>query len=111
MEIPSSPRKPPHSTCKNSSILEEMPTGRYSHYFMMVQNKHKLQRNTLVYDLLIENGRCYGVKALVNYKHQTIYADDIIIAMVELVLYMNSIQFQNSLTDIHGYMCRKRDRT
>ena len=50
------------------------------HYFMMVQNKHQLQKNTLVYDLLIENGRCYGVKASVNYEPMTIYADDVIIA-------------------------------
>ena len=55
-------------------------TGRYMHYFMMVQEKHHLQRNTLVYDLLIENGRCYGVKATVNYQPTTIYADDVIIA-------------------------------
>ncbi len=47
-------------------------TGRYMHYFLMRQNPHKLQRNTLVYDLLIEDGRCFGVKALVNYKPVTI---------------------------------------
>ncbi len=41
-------------------------TGRYMHYFLMRQNPHKLQRNTLVYDLLIEDGRCFGVKALVT---------------------------------------------
>ena len=35
-------------------------TGRYMHYFMMVKNKHQLQKNTLVYDLLIEDGRCFG---------------------------------------------------
>ncbi|MBL0721307.1 MAG: FAD-binding protein, partial [Sulfurovum sp.] len=38
-------------------------TGRYMHYFLMVENRHKLQKNTLVYDLLIKEGRCYGVKA------------------------------------------------
>jgi len=59
-------------------------TGRYMHYFMMVQNTHHLQRNTLVYDLLIEGGRCYGVKAMVNYKPTTIYADDVIIASGEV---------------------------
>jgi len=47
-------------------MLEGMLTGRYMHYFLMSNNPHKLQRNTLVYDLLIEDGRCYGVKALVN---------------------------------------------
>ncbi|HID70976.1 MAG TPA: hypothetical protein EYP35_11135, partial [Desulfobacterales bacterium] len=33
-------------------ILVWVATGRYMHYFMMVQNKHQLQKNTLVYDLL-----------------------------------------------------------
>jgi len=55
-------------------------TGRYMHYFLMAQNRHKLQKNTLVYDLLIKEGRCYGVKAIVNYEPITIYADNIIIA-------------------------------
>jgi len=55
-------------------------TGRHMHYFMMVKNIHQMQKNTLVYDLLIENGRCYGVKAMVNYKPVTICADNVIIA-------------------------------
>ncbi len=43
-------------------------TGRYLHYFLMTKNHHLLQRNTLVYDLLIDSGRCYGVRAMVNYR-------------------------------------------
>jgi len=37
------------------------------HYFLMRQNPHKLQRNTLVYDLLIEDGGCW-CKGSCNYK-------------------------------------------
>ncbi len=83
-------------------------TGRYMHYFMMVQNQHKLQRNTLVYDLLIENGRCYGVKALVNYKPQTIYAKDIIIASGGVgSLYEYNTNSRTVSADIHGICVEK----
>ena len=83
-------------------------TGRYMHYFMMVENRHKLQRNTLVYDLLIEDGICYGVKALVNYKHQTIYADDIIIASGGVgSLYEFNTNSRTVSADIHGICVEK----
>ncbi len=83
-------------------------TGRYMHYFFMVQNRHKLQRNTLVYDLLIEDGRCYGVKALVNYKHETIYADDVIIASGGVgSLYEFNTNSRTVSADIHGICVEK----
>jgi L-aspartate oxidase len=83
-------------------------TGRYMHYFMMAENKHKLQKNTLVYDLLIEDGRCYGVKALVNYKHQTIYANDIIIASGGVgSLYEFNTNSRTVSADIHGICVEK----
>lgn len=83
-------------------------TGRYMHYFMMVQNKHELQKNTLVYDLLIENGRCYGVKASVNYQPTTIYADDIIIASGGVgSLYQYNTNSRSVSADIHG-ICVER---
>ena len=83
-------------------------TGRYMHYFMMVQNKHQLQRNTLVYDLLIENGRCFGVKALLNYKHQTIFADDVIIASGGVgSLYEFNTNSRTVSADIHGICVEK----
>jgi L-aspartate oxidase len=83
-------------------------TGRYMHYFMMVQNQHKLQRNTLVYDLLIENGRCFGVKALVNYKHETILADDVIIASGGVgSLYEFNTNSRTVSADIHGICVEK----
>jgi L-aspartate oxidase len=83
-------------------------TGRYMHYFMMVQNKHKLQKNTLVYDLLIANGRCYGVKATVNYEPTTIYADDVIIASGGIgSLYEFNTNSRTVSADIHGICVEK----
>ncbi|SFV62600.1 L-aspartate oxidase [hydrothermal vent metagenome] len=83
-------------------------TGRYMHYFMMTQNRHELQKNTLVYDLLIENGRCYGVKASVNYQPTTIYADDIIIASGGVgSLYQYNTNSRTVSADIHG-ICVER---
>jgi len=83
-------------------------TGRYMHYFMMVQNKHQLQKNTLVYDLLIENGRCYGVKATVNYEPTTIYADDVIIASGGVgSLYAFNTNSRTVSADIHGICVEK----
>jgi L-aspartate oxidase len=83
-------------------------TGRYMHYFMMLQNKHQLQRNTLVYDLLIENGRCFGVKALVNYKDKTILADDVIIASGGVgSLYEFNTNSRTVSADIHGICVEK----
>ena len=83
-------------------------TGRYMHYFMMVQNTHHLQRNTLVYDLLIDNGRCYGAKAMVNYKPTTIYADDVIIASGGIgSLYAYNTNSRTVSADIHGICVEK----
>ena len=83
-------------------------TGRYMHYFMMVQNKHELLKNTLVYDLLINNGRCYGVKATVNYKPMTIYADEVIIASGGVgSLYQLNTNSRTVSADIHGICVEK----
>lgn len=83
-------------------------TGRYMHYFMMAQNRHMLQKNTLVYDLLIENGRCYGVKAMVNYKPTTIYANNVIIASGGIgSLYEFNTNSRTVSADIHGICVEK----
>jgi L-aspartate oxidase len=83
-------------------------TGRYMHYFMMVQNMHKLQKNTLVYDLLIEDGRCYGVKAMVNYQPTTIHADHVIIASGGIgSLYEYNTNSRTVSADIHGICVEK----
>ncbi|SFV59099.1 L-aspartate oxidase [hydrothermal vent metagenome] len=83
-------------------------TGRYMHYFMMLQNKHQLQKNTLVYDLLIDKGRCYGVKASVNYEPTTIYADEVIIASGGIgSLYAYNTNSRTVSADIHGICVEK----
>ena len=83
-------------------------TGRYMHYFSMVQNMHQLQKNTLVYDLLIDKGRCYGVKATVNYEPTTIYADDVIIASGGIgSLYAFNTNSRTVSADIHGICVEK----
>lgn len=83
-------------------------TGRYMHYFMMVQNKHQLKSNALVYDLLIENGRCFGVKVLINYESETILADDVIIASGGVgSLYEYNTNSRTVSADIHGICVEK----
>lgn len=83
-------------------------TGRYMHYFMMTHNPHLLQRNTLVYDLLIENGRCYGVRAMVNYQPTTLYADHVLIASGGVgSLYAYNTNSRTVSADIHGICVKK----
>ncbi len=83
-------------------------TGRYMHYFMMMQNSHLLQRNTLVYDLLIEKGRCYGIRAMVNYRPTTLYAKHILIASGGIgSLYAYNTNSRTVSADIHGICVEK----
>ena len=83
-------------------------TGRYMHYFMMRNNPHLLQRNTLVYDLLIEGGRCYGIRAMVNYRPTTIYAHNVIIASGGIgSLYAFNTNSRTVSADIHGICTEK----
>lgn len=55
-------------------------TGRYMHYFLLSQNTHPMLGNARVVDLLIKDGRCYGVTVLENRELRNIYAKDVIIA-------------------------------
>jgi len=83
-------------------------TGRYMHHFLMSKNNHQLQRNTLVYDLLIRDGRCYGVKASVNYRPVTIYAKHVIIASGGIgSLYEYNTNSRTVSSDIHGICVEK----
>ena len=94
----------------NSRILHAGgdATGRYMHYFFMQNNPHLLQRNTLVYDLLIEGGRCYGIRAMVNYRPTTIYADNVIIASGGIgSLYAYNTNSRTVSADIHGICIEK----
>ncbi len=83
-------------------------TGRYMHMFLMEQNPHKLQKNTLVYDLLIENGRCYGVRLMENYKPYTLYANSVVIASGGVgSLYLYNTNSRTVSADIHGICVEK----
>jgi len=83
-------------------------TGRYMHKFLMEKNIHKLQKNSLVYDLLIEDGRCYGVRVMVNYKPYTLYADSVVIASGGIgSLYQFNTNSRTVSADIHGICIEK----
>jgi L-aspartate oxidase len=55
-------------------------TGRYMHYFLLQQNPHSMLSDTRVVDLLIEDGKCYGVTVLEHRKLRNIYAKNVILA-------------------------------
>ncbi|SFV57879.1 L-aspartate oxidase [hydrothermal vent metagenome] len=55
-------------------------TGRYIHHFLLQRNPHPMLGNTRVVDLLIEDGRCYGVTVLEHRKLRNIYAKNVILA-------------------------------
>lgn len=83
-------------------------TGRHMHHFLMSQNPHHLEQNALVHDLLIEDGRCYGVKATINYKPVTLYADTVIIASGGVgSLYEYNTNSRTVSADIHGICVEK----
>ena len=83
-------------------------TGRYMHMYLMKQNPHKLQKNTLVYDLLIENGRCYGVRVMVDYVPHTLYANSVVIASGGIgSLYLYNTNSRTVSADIHGICAEK----
>jgi len=83
-------------------------TGRYIHMHLMNINPHKLQKNTLVYDLLIEGGRCYGVRAMINYKPYTLYSNSVVIASGGIgSLYKYNTNARTVSADIHGICSEK----
>jgi len=83
-------------------------TGRHLHHFLMEKNPHHLEQNMLVYDLLIEDGRCYGVKATVNYQPTTLYANHVIIASGGIgSLYAYNTNSRTVSADIHGICVEK----
>lgn len=55
-------------------------TGRYLHFFLLNQNPHLLLSEATVTDLLIDNGRCYGVELFSDGVKKLIYATNVIIA-------------------------------
>ncbi|MCK4974609.1 MAG: L-aspartate oxidase [Sulfurimonas sp.] len=55
-------------------------TGRYMHHFLLSKNPHPMLGNARVVDLLIKDGKCYGVTVLDHRESRNIYADNVIIA-------------------------------
>lgn len=55
-------------------------TGRYLHHFLLTQNTHPMLGQTRVVDLLIKDGKCYGVTVLEHRELRNIYAKNVIIA-------------------------------
>jgi len=55
-------------------------TGRYMHHFMLEQNPHPMLEGAQVTDLLIDEGKCYGVCVNYNDELKHIFAKSVIIA-------------------------------
>lgn len=55
-------------------------TGRYIHLFLMKKLNFPILYNTQVTDLLIDNGRCYGVRVCHERKVFNLYAKKVVIA-------------------------------
>ncbi len=55
-------------------------TGRYMHHFLLSLNPHPMLGHTRVVDLLIKDGKCYGVTVLEHRELRNIYAKNVIIA-------------------------------
>jgi L-aspartate oxidase len=57
-------------------------TGRYMHQFLLEQNPHAMLTNTMVVDLLVEDGHCYGITVTQSNKTviKNLYANNVIIA-------------------------------
>lgn len=55
-------------------------TGRYLHHFLLVQNPHPMLEGAQVTDLLIDEGKCYGVSVNYNDEIKHIFAKSVIIA-------------------------------
>lgn len=55
-------------------------TGRYLHFFLLSHNQHAMLSDARVVDLLIKEGKCYGVTVLDHREMRNIYADNVILA-------------------------------
>lgn len=55
-------------------------TGRYLHYFLLEQNPHPMLEGAQVTDLLIDEGKCYGVCINYNDEQRHIFSKSVIIA-------------------------------
>jgi len=55
-------------------------TGRYLHQFLLEQNPHPMMEGAQVTDLLIDEGKCYGVCVNYNDELKHIFAKSVVIA-------------------------------
>ena len=55
-------------------------TGMFIHQFLLSKNTHHLITDTIVTDLLLDNGVCYGITIQQGKKQKNLYADNVIIA-------------------------------
>ncbi|MDB2562048.1 L-aspartate oxidase [Sulfurimonas sp.] len=67
-------------SCKRILHAGGDATGRYIHHFLLKNNPHSQLSDARVVDLLIKDGKCFGVTVLDHRKSQNIYANDVVIA-------------------------------
>ena len=68
-----------HSACRILHAGGDA-TGRYLHHFLLEQNPHPMLEGAQVTDLLIDEGKCYGVCVNYNDELKHIHAKSIVIA-------------------------------
>jgi len=81
-------------------------TGRELHLFLMESLKFPILYNTQVVDLLIDDGKCYGVEVFHDNKIFNIYAKKIVIASGGVgSLYEFHTNSRTISADMHGICC------
>ena len=83
-------------------------TGRFLHLFLMRQNSFPLMHQTIVTDLLVEDGRCYGARIYKDGAFENIYAKNTIIASGGIgSLYEYHTNAKTISADLHGICLEK----
>ncbi|RDU70960.1 L-aspartate oxidase [Helicobacter brantae] len=89
-------------------------TGRFLHTHLITQLKHPLCKQAQVIDLLIENGRCYGVSLLNRGEITQVYAKCVVLASGGVGgLYRYHTNAYTISSDLHGMIlehhCKLKD--
>lgn len=89
-------------------------TGRFLHTHLITQLKHPLWKQAQVVDLLIENGRCYGVSLSSKGEIHQIYAKCVVLASGGVGgLYRYHTNAYTISSDLHGMIlehhCKLKD--
>lgn len=84
-------------------------TGKKLYEFLTNKNHHLVLDHTIVVDLLVENGICYGVTVLTkNEVLENLYADAVVIASGGVgSLYLYSTNETSISADLHGMVLEK----